>query len=123
MSRLKTKKDRTQRAHRRIRKRIRGTAEQPRLAVFKSAKHIYAQLIDDEAAQTLVASSSVAKELQADNLPHGGNISGAALVGELLAKKALQKNIRKVIFDRGGFLYHGRIKALAEAARQGGLEF
>ena len=107
----------------RARTRVRGTADRPRLSVFRTAKHIYAQIIDDTAAQTLVDASSVSKEFRPMIQGKGGNKAGAALVGELIAKRASGKGIKRVIFDRNGFLYHGRIKSLAEAARQHGLEF
>lgn len=108
--------------HKRVRKKTFGFAERPRLSVYKSLSHIYAQIVDDEKGQTLLGVSSLSPEFRQRSLS-GGNIKGAEVVGELVAKKALEKNIRKVIFDRGGFLYHGRIKSLAEAARKHGLEF
>lgn len=107
----------------RVRKTVRGTAERPRLSVFRSARHIYAQIIDDDSASTLVGSSSMSKDLQSGIENNGGNCRGAALVGEQIAKKALEKGIKRVVFDRNGFLYHGRVKTLAEAAREHGLEF
>lgn len=107
-----------QRRHVRVRKNVFGTALMPRLNVFRSNNEIYAQIIDDETAKTLVSSSSVA--LKIDN---GGNVEGAKLVGADIAKKALELNIKKVVFDRGGYQYHGRVSALAEAARENGLEF
>ncbi len=106
------------RIHERIRHRVRGTAERPRLAVFRSLKHIYAQVIDDAQGRTLVAASSSEK-----NGVAGGNVAGAKAVGKLLAERAKQNGIQKVVFDRGGYLYHGRVKALADAAREAGLEF
>ena len=114
-ARLKRKK--------RVRTKVRGTPQRPRLSVFRTAKHIYAQIIDDTAAQTLVDASSVSKELRPVIQGKGGNKAGAALVGEFIAKRAAGKGIKQVIFDRNGFLYHGRVKTLAEAARQHGLEF
>jgi large subunit ribosomal protein L18 len=108
------------RVHDRIRKRLQGTAERPRLAVFRSIKHIYAQLIDDHAGTTLVSASSSEKGAHKSN---GGNIAGAKEVGQMVAQRAIEKGIRKVVFDRGGYLYHGRVKALADAAREAGLEF
>ncbi len=105
------------RRHRRVRGKISGSAERPRLAVFRSAKHIYAQIIDDVAGVTLAAASSKDKGFSAN----GGNIAGAAEVGKAIAKKALDKGISTVTYDRGGFVYHGRVKALAEGAREGGL--
>lgn len=104
--------------HERVRKQISGTAERPRLNVFRSNNQIFAQIIDDTKGNTLVSSSSV--ELKIKN---GGNVEGASLVGKDIAEKAKKANITKVVFDRGGYLYHGRVKALAEAARENGLEF
>ena len=106
--------------HLRIRKNISGAPERARLNVFRSNKFIYAQVIDDVNQVTLVAASSRDKEL---NLTQGGNIEAAKLVGELVAKRSLDKGIKSVVFDRGGYIYHGRVKALAEAARTAGLEF
>ena len=106
------------RKHARVRAKIKGTAEQPRLCVFRSNKHIEAQIIDDTKGATLVASSSVALKLA-----NGSNMEAAAKVGEDLAAKALAKGIKKVAFDRAGYLYHGRVAALADAARKGGLDF
>lgn len=108
--------------HERIRKKIRGTAERPRLSVFKSLNHIYTQIIDDDAGHTLVSASTLSPELKG-KIRHGGNIEAAKLVGKLIARKALEKGIKKVVFDRGGHKYHGAIKALADAARSEGLEF
>ncbi len=107
-----------QRIHRRIRQRLAGTGERPRLAVFRSLKHIYAQVIDDAAGRTLVAASSGEK-----NGKNGGNLAGAKEIGTLVAERAKEKGIQAVVFDRGGYLYHGRVKALAEAARAAGLKF
>jgi large subunit ribosomal protein L18 len=107
---------------RRVRQRIRGTAEQPRLSVYRSNKHIYAQLIDDTANRVLTAVSSVSKDFRSTG-KSGGNVEGATLVGELVAEKALQQGIQKVVFDRNGFLYHGRVKAVAMGAREKGLIF
>jgi large subunit ribosomal protein L18 len=111
------------RRKKRVRRRLQGTSERPRLSVFRSAKHIYAQVIDDTTAHTLVAVSSLSKEVRPQLQGKGGNKEGAAVVGGSIAKRALEQGIRKVVFDRSGFLYHGRIKALAEAARESGLEF
>ncbi len=108
--------------HRRVRVKIKGTSEAPRLAVYRSIKHIYAQIIDDTKGLTLVSASSDDKELKT-KLSHGGNIAAAKMVGETLAKRATAKNITDVVFDRGGFVYHGRIAALADAAREAGLNF
>lgn len=106
------------RRHTRVRKTVSGTKEMPRLNVFRSNKEIFAQIIDDVTGTTLVSSSSVALKIK-----NGGNAEGAALVGADIAKKAASAKIKKVVFDRGGYLYHGRVKALAEAARENGLEF
>ena len=106
--------------HTRVRNKVSGTTEVPRLNVFRSNNNIFAQIIDDEKAVTLVSASSIDKELKLEN---GGNIEAAKKVGELLAKRAKKAKINKVTFDRGGYLYHGRVKALAEAARENGLEF
>lgn len=108
------------RVHQRIRHRVHGTPERPRLAVFRSLKHIYAQVIDDRKGHTLAAASSNEKKGSAGN---GGNLSGAKQVGKLIAERAQAGGVKKVVFDRGGYLYHGRIKALADAAREAGLEF
>jgi len=107
---------------RRVRSRIRGTAERPRLNVYRSPKHIYAQAIVDTTGQTVASASTLSPELKG-MLRYTGNIEAAKKVGELIAKKCLEKGIQKVVFDRGGYLYHGRVKALAEAARAGGLIF
>ena len=106
--------------HDRVRSKVVGTTEVPRLNVFRSNGNIFAQIIDDSADKTLVSASSIDKELK---LANGGNIDAAVKVGELLAKRAKKANIAKVTFDRGGYLYHGRVKALADAARENGLEF
>jgi large subunit ribosomal protein L18 len=108
---------------RRVRTRVRGTSARPRLSVFKSARHIYAQIVDDTTARTLVDASSLSKEIRPGMQGKGGNKSGAAMVGELIAKRASEKGIKAVVFDRNGFLYHGRVKVLADAAREHGLEF
>jgi large subunit ribosomal protein L18 len=104
--------------HQRIRKRVEGTSERPRLAVFRSLKHITAQVIDDTTGNTLAAASSQEKGLKA-----GGNQEGAKKIGEAVAKRALEKGVKRVVFDRGGFRYHGRVAKLAEGAREAGLEF
>ncbi len=110
------------RRHERIRKKVAGTPERPRLSVYRSLDNMYAQVIDDYKRQTVVSASSIDKEFK-DKKSHKGNIATAKQVGELIAKKALGKGVKKVVFDRGGYLYHGRVKALAEAAREAGLEF
>lgn len=107
-----------QRIHTRIRRRVRGTSERPRLAVFRSVKHIYAQVIDDTQGQTIAAAGSIEKTAGG-----GGNIAGAKAIGKLVAQRAQDKGIKSVVFDRGGYHYHGRVKALADAAREAGLEF
>ena len=108
------------RIHTRIRRKIKGSEERPRLAVFRSVAHIYAQVIDDRKGQTVVAASSVEKD---SGLKTGGNVAGAKAIGKLIADRAQAKGVKKVVFDRGGYLYHGRVKALADAAREAGLEF
>jgi large subunit ribosomal protein L18 len=107
------------RVHKRIRQKVAGSTERPRLAVFRSVKHIYAQVIDDTMGHTLAAASSNEKS----GIKSGGNVAGAKAVGKLLAERAQEKGVKSVVFDRGGYLYHGRVKALAEAAREGGLKF
>ncbi|MDX6303842.1 MAG: large subunit ribosomal protein [Blastocatellia bacterium] len=104
--------------HRRIRRKVRGTTERPRLAVYRSLNHIYAQVIDDEKAQTLAAASTTEKVLAAKT---GGNIDAAKLVGKTIAERALAAGVERVVFDRGGYLYHGRVRALTDAARAAGL--
>ena len=107
------------RVHKRIRRKVAGSTARPRLAVFRSVKHIYAQVIDDTVGHTLAAASSNEKS----GIKSGGNVAGAKAVGKLLAERAKEKGVKSVVFDRGGYLYHGRVKALADAAREGGLEF
>lgn len=118
IKKLDTNKSRIKR-HRRVRKKVSGTPERPRLNVFRSNKHIYAQIIDDVNMTTLVSACSLEKGFS----DSGSNKSGARIVGSMIAKKALKKNIKNVVFDRGGFIYHGRVQELAEGAREGGLEF
>ena len=113
------KKEIRSRVHRRIRRKLRGTAERPRLAVFRSLAHIYAQVIDDAQSKTLASASSVDKGVKTK----GGNVAAAKAIGALVAQRAKEKGITRVVFDRGGFPYHGRVKALADAARAAGLEF
>ena len=108
--------------HLRIRTRVIGTAERPRLAVFRSLNHIYAQVIDDADGQTVVSASSLEKDMRG-SLKTGANIEAAKAVGKRLAERAAAKGVKAVVFDRGGYLYHGRVKALADAAREGGLDF
>jgi len=114
-SRLRRKK--------RVRKKVKGNPEKPRLCVFRSTQHIYAQIIDDSAGRTLAEASSLSDDLRSRIGKDGGNKKGAAVVGATIGKLALSKGIKKVAFDRNGFLYHGRVKALSDAAREGGLEF
>lgn len=119
---MKKKRKARLRRHKRIRKKIFGTSERPRLFVFRSLRHIYAHLIDDTQGKTLLTVSTLSSELKAE-LKTGGNIEAARKVGKLLGEKAKEKGITKVVFDRGGYKYHGRVKALADAAREAGLEF
>jgi large subunit ribosomal protein L18 len=123
--RIETKEDRRDRIKFRIRKRLRGTAEQPRLSVFRSGAHIYVQVIDDLAGRTLAAASSLEPVVKArlTDGARGGNRKGAEAVGQAIAERLKEKGITRVVFDRNGFLYHGRVRAVAEAARQAGLEF
>jgi large subunit ribosomal protein L18 len=108
--------------HHRLRRWVQGTAARPRLAVFRSLNHMYAQIVDDESGRTLAAADSRSKEFRAAQ-PRGGNVAAAKAVGELLAQRAKAAGVQQVVFDRGGFKYHGRVKALADAARAGGLVF
>ena len=120
-----SKKSRTvvrENKHRRLRNRFSGTAERPRLAVFRSNNHMYAQVIDDTVGNTLVFASTLQKDVK-DGLEKTNNVDAAAKLGEIIAKKALDKGINTVVFDRGGFVYQGKVKALAEAAREAGLNF
>ena len=110
------------RIHTRIRRKVKGTPERPRLAVFRSVKHIYAQVIDDRSGKTLVSASSVDGETK-KNLKGGGNIAAAKVIGKAVAERAKAAGVQKVVFDRGGYKYHGRVKALADAAREAGLQF
>jgi large subunit ribosomal protein L18 len=115
-----SKNDVRVRIHQRTRLKLKGSQERPRLAVFRSLKHIYAQVIDDRQGHTLAAASSGEKK---SSVGSGGNLAGAKAVGKLIAERAKSQGISKVVFDRGGYLYHGRVKALADAAREAGLEF
>jgi len=117
-----TRKESVQRRHRRVRRKVFGTAERPRLAVFRSDQHIYAQVIDDSTQHTLAAASTLDPELKSA-LSSGANCEASVQVGQLIAKRCSSAGIAKVVFDRGGNLYHGRVKALAEAAREAGLDF
>ena len=123
--RIKTKEDRRDRIKFRIRKKMTGTAQKPRFSVFRSVSHIYVQVIDDLSGNTIAAASTVDPTVKG-KMPKGvagGNIKGAELIGTTIAERLKEKNITKVVFDRNGFLYHGRVKAVAEAARKAGLEF
>ena len=115
VGRLKRKK--------RVRKKIMGIPEKPRLTVYRTTRHIYAQIIDDSIGSTLLAVSTSSKDLKSKTKGISGNLKGAKLVGETIGKKGIKKGIKKVVFDRNGFLFHGRVKALADAAREHGLEF
>jgi len=119
MIRNHDKKEIRTRIHKRIRRKLAGTTERPRLAIFRSVAHIYAQVIDDSKGVTLVSASSVDK----DGRTNGGNVAAAKSIGKLVAERAKEKGVTKVVFDRGGYAYHGRVKALADAARAAGLEF
>ena len=122
---IRTKEDRRHRIQLRQRKRIAGTGERPRLSVFRSVSHIYAQVIDDMSGQTVAAAASTEPSLKTvfSKSIRGGNLAGAKALGKTIAERLQRKGIKRVVFDRGGFLYHGRIKAVADAAREAGLEF
>ncbi len=122
---INTKNDRRVRIQLRQRKRIGGTKERPRLSVFRSVGHIYAQVIDDMSGETLVSASTIDPALKGafDKSVRGGNIKGAEAIGRAIAERSIEKGIKRVVFDRSGFLYHGRIRAVADAARKAGLEF
>lgn len=122
MDKIKAKRKARLRRHLRVRRKVFGTAERPRLSVFKSNTGIYAQIIDDTEGRTLVSASSIDKGLR-KNIKKGSDKKAAAMVGTLVAQRALAKSISEVVFDRGGFLYHGRIKALADSVREAGLRF
>lgn len=122
MSNKTSKNDARLKRQIRVRKKVRGTIERPRLNVFKSSRHMHAQIIDDITGVTLVAASTISPDVKSD-LVYSGNIDAAKKVGAAIAKKAIEKNIVSVVFDRNGFLYHGRVKALADAARENGLSF
>jgi len=123
--RIKTKDDRRVRIQLRQRKRISGTKDRPRLSVFRSVTHIYAQVIDDMSGETLVSASTVEASVKGalDKGTRGGNVKGAEAIGTAIAQRSIEKGIKRVVFDRSGFLYHGRIRAVADAARKAGLEF
>lgn len=118
----KSRSEVREKKHLRLRNRFAGTAERPRLAVFRSNNHMYAQIIDDTVGKTLVSASTLDKEVKAE-IEKTNNVDAAAYVGTVVAKKALEKGIKSVVFDRGGFIYHGKVQALADAAREAGLEF
>ena len=118
----KSRSEVREKKHMKIRNRFSGTPERPRLAVFRSNKHMYAQVIDDVAGHTLAAASTVEKEV-ASELKYTDNVEAAQKLGEVIAKRAIEKGIKEVVFDRGGFIYQGKVKALAEAAREAGLDF
>ena len=122
MIRKESKKEIRAKKHMRIRNRFSGTAERPRLAVFRSNNHMYAQIIDDTVGNTLVSASTLQKDVKAE-LEKTNNVDAAAYLGKVIAEKAMAKGIKTVVFDRGGFIYQGKVKALAEAAREAGLEF
>lgn len=119
---MASQKEVRERIHERIRKRIEGTPSRPRLCVFRSNKHIYAQVVDDARGVTIVAASTLDTEAK-DTFKNGGNVAAAKVVGKLVAGRAKDKGIESVVFDRGGYIYHGRVKALADAAREAGLKF
>ena len=123
--RIKTKKDKRERIHLRQRKKMSGTAARPRLAVFRSVSHIHAQVIDDLAGTTIVSAASTEPALKGafEKDAKGGNVAGAKAIGKAIAERAKEKGITRVVFDRGGNLYHGRVRAVADAAREAGLEF
>ena len=120
---IPSRKQQTQKRHRRLRRELSGTSQRPRLSVFRSNNHIYAQVIDDRSQNTLCAASTLDKDLRANLKVNSSSCDASLAVGELVAKRALTKGIQQVVFDRGGNLYHGRVKALADAAREAGLQF
>jgi large subunit ribosomal protein L18 len=123
--RIKTKEDRRERIKFRIRKRVRGTGERPRLTVFRSVTHIYVQVVNDADGKTIASASTVEPAVKGtfEKEAKGGNVAGAKAIGKTIAERLLEKGVKRVVFDRNGFLYHGRIKAVADAAREAGLEF
>ena len=122
--RIKTKEDRRQRIKYRIRKRVQGTEARPRLTVFRSVAHIYVQVVDDMTGRTLASASTVEPKVKGtmDTKARGSNVAGAKAIGKTIAERLLEKGVKRVVFDRNGFLYHGRVKAVADAAREAGLE-
>ena len=123
--RIKTKDDRRQRIKYRLRKRTTGSTERPRLTVFRSVSHIYVQVVDDTNGQTIASASSVEPTVKGSLKKNakGGNVAGAKVIGKTIAERLIEKGVKRVVFDRNGFLYHGRVKAVADAAREAGLEF
>jgi large subunit ribosomal protein L18 len=123
--RIKTKDDRRQRIKYRLRKRTTGSTERPRLTVFRSVSHIYVQVVDDSSGKTIAAASTVEPSVKGSLAKDakGGNVAGAKVIGRTIAERLLEKGVKRVVFDRNGFLYHGRVKAVADAAREAGLEF
>jgi large subunit ribosomal protein L18 len=123
--RIKTREDRRERIKYRIRKRVRGTEERPRLTVFRSVSHIYVQVVDDMSGRTIASASTVEPAVQGALAKEakGGNVEGAKAIGRAIAQRLQEKGVKRVVFDRNGFLYHGRVKAVADAAREAGLEF
>src|SRR5215831_4714136 len=123
--RIKTKDDRRQRIKYRIRARVRGSEARPRLSVFRSVAHIYVQVVDDMSGKTIASASTVEPAVKGamDKKTRGGNVAGAKHIGKTIAERLIEKGVKRVVFDRNGFLYHGRIKAVADAAREAGLEF
>jgi len=123
--RIKTTQDRRDRIKFRIRKRVRGTGERPRLTIFRSVSHMYVQVVDDASGRTIASASTVEPAVKG-TMPKqsaGGNIGGAQAIGKTIAERLLEQGVKRVVFDRNGFLYHGRVKAVADAAREAGLEF
>ena len=123
--RIKTKEDRRDRIKHRIRKRVQGTEARPRLTIYRSVAHIYVQVVDDMTGRTIAAASSVEPTVKGTlgKKARGGNVAGAQTIGKTIAERLIEKGVKRVVFDRNGFLYHGRVKAVAEAAREAGLEF
>ena len=123
--RIKTREDRRDRIKFRIRKRVQGTEARPRLTVFRSVAHIYVQVVDDMTGRTVASASTVEPTVKGamDAQARGGNVAGATAIGRAIAERLLEKGVKRVVFDRNGFLYHGRVKAVAESAREAGLEF
>jgi large subunit ribosomal protein L18 len=122
---IKTREDRRERIKHRIRKRVQGTEARPRLTVFRSVAHIYVQVVDDMTGRTIASASSVEPSVKGalEEQARGGNVAGAKAIGKTIAQRLLEKGVKQVVFDRNGFLYHGRVKAVADAAREAGLEF